>query len=302
MGLFIQVKKYKQKLYKHNNVFQYSIDVRTEERLYKYLRKYDNLLSTRYQSDLLLKAFFYTVLTIEDSNRPSWFRRLERLFFWTGKVKTTGIMQVKENRKLTDEESVHLGAEIVEEIWNNFLYDVAEHNSNDSLPMLMFSSEYYGYDYSSMKDALLSNGSKLYGRYCGTLSYDIRAVLKTTIFFFESYKQFLPAKTVRVHSALFKNQSSLLPNRILCFREGILSVAPQYVPIYNSRIIASITVDAGFEQISSCVEFLEQYSYVISIDYLTSLEYVITATANDTSFINSIPVNLRQWKFTVLNR
>lgn len=301
-GIIYSSKKYKQKLYKHNNVFQYSIDVRTEERLYKYLRKYDNLLSTRYQSDLLLKAFFYTVLTIEDSNRPSWFRRLERLFFWTGKVKTTGIMQVKENRKLTDEESVHLGAEIVEEIWNNFIYDVAEHNSNDSLPMLMFSSEYYGYDYSSMKDALLSNGSKLYGRYCGTLSYDIRAVLKTTIFFFESYKQFLPAKTVRVHSALFKNQSSLLPNRILCFREGILSVAPQYVPIYNSRIIASITVDAGFEQISSCVEFLEQYSYVISIDYLTSLEYVITATANDTSFINSIPVNLRQWKFTVLNR
>lgn len=233
-GIIYSSKKYKQKLYKHNNVFQYSIDVRTEERLYKYLRKYDNLLSTRYQSDLLLKAFFYTVLTIEDSNRPSWFRRLERLFFWTGKVKTTGIMQVKENRKLTDEESVHLGAEIVEEIWNNFLYDAAEHNSNDSLPMLMFSSEYYGYDYSSMKDALLSNGSKLYGRYCGTLSYDIRAVLKTTIFFFESYKQFLPAKTVRVHSALFKNQSSLLPNRILCFREGILSVAPQYVPIYNS--------------------------------------------------------------------
>ena len=74
------------------------------------------------------------------------------------------------------------------------------------------------------------------------------------------------------------------------------------MPIYDSRIIASITVDAGFEQISSCVEFLEQYSYVISIDYLTSLEYVITATANDTSFINSIPVNLRQWKFTVLNR
>ena len=93
-GIIYSSKKYKQKLYKHNNVFQYSIDVRTEERLYKYLRKYDNLLSTRYQSDLLLKAFFYTVLTIEDSNRPSWFRRLERLFFWTGKVKTTGIMQV----------------------------------------------------------------------------------------------------------------------------------------------------------------------------------------------------------------
>lgn len=54
----------------------------------------------------------------EDINRPPAFRFAERVFFFTKKIKTTGIMQVTSKKKLSDEESIELAQKIILSSYN----------------------------------------------------------------------------------------------------------------------------------------------------------------------------------------
>lgn len=298
-GIVSAVNRYYSKVGKRaqSGVFDYAINAYDEMKLYEYVRKYDHLLPERYHSDVLLKVLFYTVLTLEDSNRPSWFRTIERLFFWTGRVKTTGIMQVKSDRILSDEDSILLGSELIERIWNQFIVDFARTNVDRINPVFMFSSSYYSYEYASLKQGVIAQSSKLYGKYCGTASYNICEVLRSTALFFENYHSYYPPRNVRVHSCLFQKSAELLPNRILCFIDGVLFVDPKTIPAYPYSIRASLPLEAGASSLLECVKFLDRYSFVVSIDYLTSLHYTITAKTEDVSFLSSIPDECSKWKF-----
>ena len=298
-GIVSAVNRYYSKVGKRaqSGVFDYAINAYDEMKLYEYVRKYDHLLPERYHSDVLLKVLFYTVLTLEDSNRPSWFRTIERLFFWTGRVKTTGIMQVKSDRILSDEDSILLGSELIERIWNQFIVDFARTNVDRINPVFMFSSSYYSYEYASLKQGVIAQASKLYGKYCGTASYNICEVLRSTALFFENYHSYYPPRNVRVHSCLFQKSAELLPNRILCFIDGVLFVDPKTIPAYPYSIRASLPLEAGASSLLECVKFLDRYSFVVSIDYLTSLHYTITAKTEDVSFLSSMPDECSKWKF-----
>jgi len=59
-----------------------------------------------------------SLAVLEDINRPSWFRALEKLIFKTGfyKPKTFGLMQVSSNKPVSDKESIRLAALLIKNI------------------------------------------------------------------------------------------------------------------------------------------------------------------------------------------
>lgn len=71
----------------------------------------------------------YAVMIYENFNRNLFVRFLEKMFFFTGRIKTTGIMQVNSDSYLSDMESVKKGSEIL----------LAEYRSQE------VNDEYYDY-------------------------------------------------------------------------------------------------------------------------------------------------------------
>jgi hypothetical protein len=76
-------------------------------------KNYFRLLSPTFKNDKFLKTIFFSIMITEDVNRPPIFRLFERLLFFTGMIKTTGIMQVTSNKMLTDKESIILAEKII---------------------------------------------------------------------------------------------------------------------------------------------------------------------------------------------
>ncbi len=72
-------------------------------------KKFGKLIDAKTDNDLL-KGLFYSILIIENFNRPKIVRWVEYLnLFLTGKPHTLGIMQYYTPKKITDYESVELG-------------------------------------------------------------------------------------------------------------------------------------------------------------------------------------------------
>ena len=82
----------------------------SEKRLASYEQRFGKNLPVRYKQDILLRALFFSIMAIEDSNRPEGVRMLERVLCRFGFASTTGIMQQKSARPLSDGESASLAA------------------------------------------------------------------------------------------------------------------------------------------------------------------------------------------------
>lgn len=81
-------------------------------------RKYQVYLSKGFQENNDLQKILYSIMITESTNRPPFIRFIEKLMFFTGKVKTTGIMQVTSSKKLSDKESIGLAEKIIQESYN----------------------------------------------------------------------------------------------------------------------------------------------------------------------------------------
>lgn len=156
-----------------------------EKRLFEIEKLCQDALPPRFHEDVALKLIFYSFALVEDANRPKVARAMERVAHKVGYKKfgwgaTTGIMQVKSDRVLTDEESVRLACDIVEQIYDDYLrtsnrlaIDVGSFfQASDT--MLSFYRRGYSYSLSAMYFVLADDISSLYGRYCGTYSLDLR--------------------------------------------------------------------------------------------------------------------------------
>lgn len=73
------------------------------------------------------KALIYSILIYENFNRHILYRLAERLFFWTGRIQTSGIMQVTSGVYLSNEDSIKKGANILIDKYNNIYKN--EYNS-----------------------------------------------------------------------------------------------------------------------------------------------------------------------------
>lgn len=118
-------------------------DVRKKHKKFKEI--YDKHLREEFVTNKLLQDFLYSVMIFEDLNRPKVVRFLERLFFPVGIVKTTGLMQTKSNKPLSDLDSLEMAQEKImndyknlngesrqKQQFNGLTYDLAkEYNGED---------------------------------------------------------------------------------------------------------------------------------------------------------------------------
>lgn len=141
----------------------------SEKRLASYEQRFGKNLPVRYKQDILLRALFFSIMAIEDSNRPEGVRMLERVLCRFGLASTTGIMQQKSTRPLSDEESVLLAADYICGMWNDYLKVFAKSDSTTGdRSCICFTGQYYSYDFKTIRNSIEENFSLLYGDYCAT--------------------------------------------------------------------------------------------------------------------------------------
>lgn len=76
-------------------------------------KKYNRLLKKEFRNSKFLFKMFYSIMLVEDINRPPAARLLEKILFPFGFIKTTGIMQVTSDKLLTDSQSISKAQDIV---------------------------------------------------------------------------------------------------------------------------------------------------------------------------------------------
>ena len=278
-----------------------SLDQQTERLLYKYIRDYDEMLPERFSSDLLLRAFFFTVMLIEDSNRPNWFRMAERVGFRFGIVKTTGIMQVRSKKVLSDEESVAASLPIIESIWNEFLIDASHQTFYDASPTISFSSSWYRYRYEELRKMALRKCGLIYGRYCGTVSIEIREAFGEVLCFFDCAERLFSPEYVEVKSTLFSSIADVMPGRELCFCSGSLSIMPDVVPASETRVVVSTSASVSPETIGRCVKAIEDYGLVISVSSLHGIAGCKINALVDEEQARELSKMLTDWNIVIVD-
>ena len=173
-----------------------SIDA-NEKKLFEYERRFGSVLPKRFSSDPLLRCVFFSVMAIEDSNRPESFRFFERIACTVGLAHSTGIMQQKSNKPLSDHESVKLAAAYISRMWDTFLTTFAKSiQSGYSPDAIVFTSSWYKYDYNRLADATENAFGYFYGDYCGTRLLDAGVVFSQVKGFWERNRYGLLPQTV----------------------------------------------------------------------------------------------------------
>lgn len=90
---------------------------------------YGHIIDTEVRNDIE-SSLVYAILIYENFNRGKLFRAFEKLLFFTGKIKTTGIMQVQSNDYLSDTESVILGTQ---KLLNKYRSELSEYVTDDEM-------------------------------------------------------------------------------------------------------------------------------------------------------------------------
>lgn len=136
-----------------------------EKYYYQLKRLAEERLPATYSSDLLLRALFYSFGLYEMTYRTKPIRFIERCIAQFRHNMTTGIMQVKSNHALSDEESIDLAANIVLDIWKGYLTKSERARNNGKLEMEGAS---YSYSLSGMCNAVRADYEVIHKRYTGT--------------------------------------------------------------------------------------------------------------------------------------
>lgn len=232
------------------NNFSDAESLKLEKKLYSYKKKYEACFSPRFKEDLCLQALFYAFALSEDSNRPRWRRKIERLLFPAGLIKTTGLMQIaSEEKALSDKESVELSLPVIEKIWNKYLINTGcVLFSADDPHAFCFSDSVYLYDMAYLSDKTIQEVNVLYGHYCGTMSINIEALFRFSIDFVQKTKRFSKFKNeiIVVHNSLFKEIVNFRCLDLMCrTRYGIRPVNVPICPGFAIAIASCKDVETG---------------------------------------------------------
>jgi hypothetical protein len=140
---------------------------------YRALRsRFEPSLNERFAQDIVLQNLLFTVMLMEDFNRSSIVRGVERALVRIGKAQTTGIMQVTSpGRALSDEESVELAQDRLAEIFDDWYSEyLNQENVEPVIRQDPARPHSYSYLYGDLAFALPA--SELYRDYSGsTLSH-----------------------------------------------------------------------------------------------------------------------------------
>lgn len=122
-------------------------------------------------------------MAIEDGNRPSFIRSVERIASRFNLAKTTGIMQQASVVPLSDYDSVNLAIPYVEQMWDRYLLEFARTQGASEGCPIKFYSNYYTYNYDSLSRSLLNHFGPFYGDYCGTRLLNAQIVFREVLSF-----------------------------------------------------------------------------------------------------------------------
>lgn len=96
-------------------------------RYHKLRDRYYSVLTEPFKNDSFLEKTLFSIMIAEDINRPSFVRFFERILFPFNLVKSIGIMQVKFDKFLTNEESIKIAQQIILEAFGEYK-DKTDHN------------------------------------------------------------------------------------------------------------------------------------------------------------------------------
>lgn len=205
----------------------------SEAKLFSFERKFGKLLPQRFQSDILLRCVFFSIMAIEDGNRPRLYRFVENVAARLGLAKTTGIMQQRGGKPLTDEESVIRAIPYVEDMWDRFLLEFARSSEGSQVHLkLQISAAYYEYDYQALSISLIRHFGKLYGDYCGTRCLNADQVIRDVLTFEENERYG------------FKPQRVCAPGSLCAMELGWLSGNEMYWTDSNT-VVSCLSRDKG---------------------------------------------------------
>lgn len=194
--------------FSYSNYYDAAVDV-SEAKLFSYEREYGKYLPARFDKDILLRSLFFSIMAIEDSNRPKGMRFFERLLSAVGISKTTGVMQQKSDGPLSDIESVKLAIPFVEKMWDSYLVSYARSVECGYKPSVFcFSRSYYEYSYPELSDSICLHFSALYGDYCGTRMLKANYVYRSVLMFQEAQRYGMRPKSVSYDGDLFPREAS----------------------------------------------------------------------------------------------
>lgn len=140
-----------------------------EEQFYEIVSIADSYLPIRFKKDIALQTLFYAFAMVEDYYRPKRFRVFERMAARLRLAKSTGLMQVKSQKPLTDGQSVSEAIPIIEAIWDEYL------EKSDALYVdgnLKVRSDSYSYVLGPILNLVYCDFSSIYSRYMGSLHFN----------------------------------------------------------------------------------------------------------------------------------
>lgn len=138
----------------------------------------EDLFPKRFQQDIALQSLFYSFAMIEDYYRPKPFRWFERIAARFKLAKTTGVMQVKSGKVLSDSDSIYASFPIIEKIWDEYL-EKADNLYTQA--QLQVTENSYEYNLRSIAHCIASDFPYLHARYMGTTHF------KGAQFFWSAY-------------------------------------------------------------------------------------------------------------------
>ena len=190
--------------------FRYSNIDTSEAKLFLYEREYGGLLPRRFSNDVLLRALFFTIMAIEDGNRPEFIRTIERLAARFNLAKTTGIMQQSCDRPLSDVDSVRRAIPYIEKMWDRYLAEFARSVEGSGGKAFRIYSGYYTYDYGLLSQSLKCHFAPFYGDYCGTRVLDANSVFCEVLNFEERQRYCLLPDRVSAYGSVCAPQAKWL--------------------------------------------------------------------------------------------
>ncbi|MDR1088609.1 MAG: hypothetical protein LBL23_05000 [Coriobacteriales bacterium] len=140
-----------------------------EKQFHEIRRLANGLLPKRFKEDFVLQALFYSFATIEDYYRPSPIRRMERLAHRFGLAETTGIMQVKSSRPLSDKESILASVPIIEDIWDDYL---KKSKPVGDLEHFTVKEGSYSYRFGELLNQVRVDFDSIHANYMGTVHFN----------------------------------------------------------------------------------------------------------------------------------
>lgn len=242
----------------------------------------------RFKKDILLRSVFFAIMAIEDGNRPKFFRAIERMMAHFGLAKTTGIMQQKSNRPLTDEESVKLAVTYIQAMWDHFLEEFARSSEGESGRALLICETYYCYDYAALRKSIRSHFSALYGDYCGTRCLKADRVFEDVLEFEERDLYGLLPSEIRAPGSLCSKEFRWLSGG-MAFWKNHDTIVSCFADSKDASFKLRKTHSVDIDEVGRVTNALKHAGhFVLQVDFIESADAEIVCSGDTPDSINDV--------------